>query len=162
MAQEKIDFERFLEGIDIDDREYIKQLNEHMLNDGCKATYEAKKSGLLGIYKHSKTKKSVINVLLKKQGLLVRIYAENNRAYPEFLETLTDEMVLEIEKTGDCGRLYNNSCSMKCTGYDFVIKGKRYQKCRYGCFTFLVTDDSKPYIRAFAENELKERNTLSS
>ena len=157
MAQEKISYEQFLEAVDTGQFAFVQDLHNYMLDNGCKATYEEKKTGLLGAYKHTKTKKSVINVLLKKQGLLVRIYGENTGGYPDFLNTLPDEMVKSIEKAGECKRLVHNTCSPKCTGYDFTIKDEHFQKCKYNCFEFLVTKESEAFIKVFVENEIKER-----
>ena len=157
MAQEKISYEHFLISTDEDHHAFVQDLHEFMLENGCKATFEAKKTGLLGSYKHTKTKRSVINLLLKKHGLLVRIYGENIGEYPDFLNTLPQEMVKSIEKAGACGRLVNNTCSPKCMGYDFTIGGEHFQKCRYNCFEFLVTEGSSSYIKTFVENEMRKR-----
>ena len=67
------------------------------------------------------------------------------------------EMVESIEGASICKRLAYNTCSPKCTGYDVVIGGQHFQKCRYGGFEFLVTEESGPFIRAFVEHELEER-----
>jgi len=157
MAQEKLDFEQFLQSVDASCRAFAQDLHGYLYENGCKATFEEKKTGLLGSYKHAKTKKSVINLLLKKRGLLVRIYGENIGGYPKFLDTLPAEMVQSIDGAGECKRLVQNTCSTKCMGYDFTVGKKRFQKCRYGGFEFLVTDASGPYIRAFVENEMRER-----
>jgi len=158
MAQNKISYEQFLEATDAGYHAFVDNLHNHLLDNGCKATFEEKKTGLLGSYKHTKTKKSVINLLLKKRGLIVRIYGENIGKYPDFLDTLTEEMVTSIESAGVCKRLVQNTCSPKCAGYDFTIGSKRYQKCRYSCFEFLVTDESSPCIMSFVENEIRERS----
>jgi len=157
MSAEKISYEQFLEPVELNRRDFVQNLHNYMLDNGCKATFESKKTGLLGSYKHTKTKKSVINLLLKKHGLLVRIYGENIGNYPDFLNTLPKEMVQEIDTAGICRRIAHGTCSPKCSGYDFVIKDNHFQKCRYSCFEFLVTDTSSAFISAFIENELKER-----
>ena len=157
MAQEKLSYEQFKAAVDPGNQAYLQDLHNYLLDNGCKATFEEKKTGLLGSYKHTKTKKSVINVLQKKQGLLVRIYGENTGKYADFLNTLPDEMVQSIDGSGDCKRLVHNTCSPKCTGYDVTIKGERYQKCRYNAFEFLVTGESGPIIKSFVEHEVNER-----
>jgi len=158
MAQEKLSFEQFLESVDANNHIFVQDLHNYMLDNGCKATFEEKKTSLLASYKHTKTKKSVINVLIKKHGVLVRIYGENTSKYPDFLNTLPDEMVQAIGSAGDCKRLTHGTCSPKCNGYDVTIRGERFQKCRYNAFEFLVTNESIPFIKAFIENELKERS----
>ena len=96
MPQEKLSFEQFLEAIGTAHRAYVQDLHDYMTGSGCKATFEEKKTGLLGSYKHTKTKKSVINLLAKSRGLLVRIYGEHSGSYNDFLNTLPDEMVQAI------------------------------------------------------------------
>ena len=157
MAQKKLSYDQFVEAVNPTNHPFVQALNSYLQDNGCKATYEAKKTGLLGSYKHTKTKKSIINLLQKDRGLLVRIYGENSGKYLDFLNTLPDAMVQEIDSAGDCGRLVSNTCSPKCSGYDVVIKDKRYQKCRYSGFEFLVTDETGPYIRSFVEHEVNGR-----
>ena len=155
MAEAKLSYEQFLEAVDAENRAYMQELHDYMLSNGCKVTFEEKKTSLLGSYKYAK--KSAINVLQKKQGLVVRIYGENIGEYLDFLNTLPQEMVQAIEGAGKCKRLADNTCNPKCIGYDFTIGSEHFQKCRYNCFEFLVTEESGPYIRAFVENEIKAR-----
>jgi len=152
----KIDFEQFLAATeDTETAAYAQDLHDYMLKNGCKPTFEEKKTGLLGSYKFNK--KSVINVLLKKKGLVVRIYGENIGTYSDFLNRLTEEMVQSVKGAGICKRLVSNTCSPKCAGYDFTIDGEHFQKCRYNCFEFLVTKQSGSCIRTFVENEMTAR-----
>ena len=157
MAQEKLSYEQFKEAVDPGNQAYLQDLHNYLLDNGCKATFEEKKTGLLGSYKHTKTKKSVVNLLQKKQGLLVRIYGENTGQYADFLNTLPEEMVQAINKAGECKRITQNTCSTKCIGYDVTIRGERYQKCKYNAFEFLVTDGSSAAVRSFVENEINGR-----
>ena len=157
MAQEKLSFEQFLGEVDVNDKVFVQDLHNYLLDSGCKAAFEEKKTGLFGSYKHTKSKKSIINLLLKKRGLLVRIYGENANKYLDFLNTMPDEMVQAIEKASECKRLVYNTCSPKCSGYDVTIGGERFQKCRYGGFEFPLTKKNNPYIKSFVENEIRER-----
>ena len=160
MAQEKLSFEQFLEAVDSGSKVFTLDLHNYLLDNGCKATFEEKKTGLLGSYKHTKSKKTVINILVKKRGLLVRIYGENANKYLDFLNTLPEEMVQSIAGASECKRLVYNTCSPKCSGYDVTIRSERFQKCRYSGFEFLVTDVSDRYIKTFVENEMKERKAV--
>jgi len=146
MSQSKLTFDDFITNLNTTNLAFVLGLNEFMINHGCKATFEEKKTSILASYKHTKTKKSVINLLIKKQGLLVRIYGENISTYHDFLQTIPAEMVQAIDASGICKRLVSNGCSPKCIGYDFTIEGTHYQKCRYNCFEFLVTEESASYI----------------
>jgi len=157
MAQEKITFEQFIEAVDADNKPFVQDLHKYLLDNGCQVTFEEKKNGYLASYKYGKPLKAVLNFIFRKQGMLTRIYGERISEYRDFLNTLPPEMVQHFEKAGDCGRLVNNTCSMKCTGYDFIIGDLHFQKCRYNCFEFLMTEESNPYIKTFVEHELKER-----
>ena len=157
MAQEKLSFEQFLEATDPGYHSFIQDLHSYLTDNGCKITIEEKKSGPFASYKHTKSKKSIVNLLSRKKGMLVRIYGENANNYLDFLNTLPKEMVQSIESAPICKRLVHNTCSPKCSGYDVIIGGKRFQKCRYGGFEFLITDGNSPYIKSFVENEVQER-----
>jgi hypothetical protein len=164
MAQVILSFEDFIRVLNAKSYssylDFVQGLHDYMLNNGCKATFEEKKTGLFGSYRHIKSKKSVSNLFLKKQGLFVRIYGENIDKYLDFLNSLPIEMVQSIDDSHICKRLVNNTCSPKCTGYDFTIGNKHFQKCRYGCFEFIVTNKSKKYIKSFVENETNARITI--
>jgi hypothetical protein len=157
MPQEKLGFEQFLEAVDTNYKPFIQGLHDYLITNACKATFEEKKSGFFASYKHTKSKKAIVNFLFRKKGMLIRIYGENIGQYHDFLNTLPKDMAQEIEGASVCKRLVHNTCSPKCSGYDFTIGSERYQKCRYNCFEFLVTEESNPFIKAFIENEIKER-----
>ena len=157
MAQEKITFEQFFEAVDNDNKPFVHELHSYLLGKGCKVTFEEKKSGFLASYKHGKPPRAVLNFVFRKQGMLTRIYGERISGYPDFLNALPPEMIKSIGNAGDCKRLINNTCSPKCTGYDFIIGGTHFQKCRYNCFEFLMTDESRPYIKSFVEHEIAGR-----
>ena len=153
----KITFDQFFEAVSTDNKAFVKQLHEYLLEIGCKVTFEEKKSGFLASYKYGKPPKAVMNFVFRKDGMITRIYGEEISGYSEFLNTLPHEMVQHIQGAGVCNRIVNNTCSPKCNGYDFEIAGVRYQKCRYNCFEFLMTEESKPYIMAFVQHELAGR-----
>ena len=162
MAKEKYNIEQFIEVVDANYQPFVQDLHNYLTDIGCKVTIEEKKSGFFASYKHAKLKKSIVNLLFRKAGLLVRIYGENAYKYSDFMNTLPEEMLQSIEEATVCKRLINpDDCSPTCPkGYDFVIGSKRFQICRYGGFQFLVTNKNKPYIKSFIENELKERTAV--
>ena len=160
MAKEKISFEQFMETVDLENKPFVQNLHDYLLGSGCKVTFEEKKSGFLASYKIGKPQRALLNFIFRKNGMLTRIYGERISGYPDFLNSLPAEMVKSIHDSGICKRLVYNTCNPKCTGYDFRIGGEHYQKCRYNCFEFLMTDESKPYIKSFIEHELKERTTV--
>jgi len=154
---DKITYEQFFQALDADNQLFVQDLHKYLLDNGCKVTFEDKKSGYMASYKLGKPPRAFLNLLLRKNGLKSRIYGENIGGYPDFLNTLPPEMVQHIEKAGACGRLVDNTCSPKCTGYDFIIGEAHFQKCRYNCFEFLMTKISRPFIKTFLDNELTQR-----
>ena len=157
MAKEKIIFEQFLETVDADNKPFVQEVHNYLLDSGCKVAFEEKKNGFLASYKYGKPPRALLNFIFRKHGMLTRVYGEHTGQYSDFLNTLPAEMVRSIEGAGDCKRLVNNTCSPKCTGYDFKIGSEHFQKCRYNCFEFLMTHDSNPYIKSFIEHELNVR-----
>jgi len=159
MAQEKITFEQFIESVDAGHKPFVQEIHNYFVSIGCKIAFEKKANGYLASYKHGKPPKAVMNFIFRKQGMLARIYGERISSYPDFLNALPSEMINSIENAGTCKRLTENTCSTKCMGYDFTIGDAHFQKCRYNCFEFLLTDESKPYIKSFVEHELAGRNS---
>ena len=157
MSKEKVTFDQFFATVAPEHQAFVQSLHDNLLEIGCKATFEEKKSGFLASYKYGKPPKALINFIFRKHGMLVRIYGEHNAEYLAFLNTLPAEMVASIDRSGACKRIVENTCSPRCTGYDFVIGDTRFQKCRYNCFEFLVAEESKPYIKSFIQHELHER-----
>ena len=162
MAQAKINFEQFIEAVDEDNKSFVEDLHAYMLEKGCKVAFEEKKSGYLASYKHGKPPKAVMNFLFRKQGMLTRIYGEHISSYPDFLNSLPSEMVTSVEKAGTCKRITQGTCSPKCIGYDFMIGQSHFQKCRYSCFEFLMTNEINPFIKEFVEHEIANRTTPPS
>jgi hypothetical protein len=159
MAQPKISFEQFIEAVDTDNKPFVQDLHSYLMDNGCKATFEEKKSGYLASYKYGKPQRAVANLLFRKAGMLTRIYGERIGNYPDFLNTLPGVMVESIKDASICKKLVLNECSPKCGGYDFSIGSEHFQKCRYSCFEFIMTSESNPYIKSFVEHELTERMT---
>ena len=160
MAQAKISFEQFIEAVDMDNKLFVQDLHNYLLDNGCKATFEEKKSGFLASYKFGKPQRALMNFIFRKKGMLTRIYGERISGYPDFLNALPTEMVKSIKSAGICKKLVNKTCSPKCVGYSFTIGNEHFQKCRYSCFEFLMTSKSNPYIKSFVKHELTERMTV--
>ena len=152
-------FEDFLAGVDKDYRNFVTNVHEALLRDSYNIKIESKASGMFVSYSHPKTKRSILNFLFRKSGLLVRIYADYSSGYTDLLNRLPEKMEKEIAKATLCKRLVNpGECNPKCIkGYDFFIREKRYQKCRYNCFEFAVNNESLPVLADFIESERKER-----
>ncbi len=145
-------FNDFLNEVEQAHKNFAEELHDIFLRVGCKVKIEKKAAGFFVAFSNPETKRSVSNFYFRKNGLHVRLY-------PEFYSSkiiLTDYMVSEIDKAANCTRLRNTAeCNPKCImGYDFELRGKHYQKCRYCSFQFLVTDESKPVIMKWVVDEL--------
>ena len=157
MAQARINFEQFLEAVDMGNRPFVEEMHVYLLEKGCKVTFEEKKSGFIASYKFGKPPRALMNFLFKKQGMFARIYGERISDYPDFLNSLPSDMVASVEKAGTCKRITQGTCNPKCIGYDFMIGESHFQKCRYSCFEFLINSEGNPYIKEFVEREIGER-----
>ena len=159
MAKETFTFDQFLNAVDANYRPFVQDLHDFLRENGCKISVEEKKSGFFASCKDPKTKRSMINLLFRKVGLLIRIYGENAHTYQHFLATLPPDMIQSIENANPCKRLINpEDCSPTCPkGYDFKIGTKRHQICRYGAFEFPIIPTAMPYIKSFVEYEVQAR-----
>ena len=154
-----IPFENFLSEVSPDYKSFAEEINSSLLANGCQSKIEQKASGYFVSYTCSKTKRSLLNFLFRKSGLIARIYGENCKSYSEFLNSIPSTMEKEISKATDCKRLIDPSkCNQKCTmGYEFKVGNNHYQKCKNSCFMFLITPESMPIVGNFIKYELKAR-----
>jgi len=155
MEKQVFQFENFLADVPPDCKEFAAKIHESLLGDGYKCKIESKASGFFVSYSHPQTRRSLLNFLFRKQGLLLRLYADHAGQYADFLNGLPEEMEREIKKAPVCKRLLNPAdCNPKCVaGYDFFVGENHYQKCRYGCFQFAVNARSIPVLTEFVELE---------
>lgn len=153
--KQKLSYEDFISCIEGSNKDFVNELHNYLTENGCKIEVKEAKSGHMVSYIYNK--KTVINYVFRKSGLIVRIYANHVNEYMEFLETLPECMTVAIQKAPVCRRLINpNDCNSKCAmGYDFNLKGERYKKCRISAFMFVINDISAPFIKTFITNELK-------
>jgi hypothetical protein len=159
MANEKYQFEDFLDEVHQEKRMAVINIHESMTGSGYKDKVEKKASGFLVSYKHPKTKRSILNLFFRKDGLQARIYAENHKQYANFIDNLPEEMEAQVAKATNCKQFMTPpGCSDSCSaGYDILIRGNRYQKCRYSCFHFKANTKSLPVITEFIELEKASR-----
>ena len=159
MEKREYRFEDFLLDVHPAYQAFVKQTHDALLRVGYRIKIEMAKNGFLVSYAHAKTKRAIANFVFRKSGLVVRIYGEHVNRYLDFMETLPDAMAKAIDKAPMCRRFANpTACNARCPmGYDFIMKGKHHQKCRYSGFMFPVNDESIPFIETFLESEAKER-----
>jgi hypothetical protein len=159
MVKAEYVFEDFLESVDKDFKDFVGKVHGALLKNDYKPKIESKASGLFISYAHPKTKRSILNFLFRKKGLLVRIYGDNCNKYEDLINRLPENMVKQIDKAGVCKRLVDpQACNSKCAlGYGFYIGEKRYQKCRNSSFYFDVDVESAPFLLRMIEGEIAGR-----
>lgn len=152
---EKYTFQDFLDSVDGENQKFVRDMHDELMKYGCKINVKLAKSGYMVSY--SLNKKAIANYVFRKKGLIARIYAGHIAQYTDILDTLPDEMVGSIQKAPICKRLVDpDACNQKCSmGYDFILKGKRLQRCRNGAFMFLLNEESRPFVKALLLNEVK-------
>lgn len=144
-------FEDFLQDVRPAYQAFAAGIHEQLTQQGCKVKIESKASGFLVSYAHPKTKRSLLNFVFRKKGLVVRLYPGDLNRCAALLDRLPESMEKEIAKAPDCKRMIDPAdCNSRCPmGYAVCVRGKEYKKCRYSCFLFTVTDESAPFIRDF-------------
>jgi hypothetical protein len=110
-------------------------------------------------YTHAKTKRGLVSFTVSGNVLNVHIYADRVSRYINDLLPLPDVMLKSMKKGRKCDNLVNpGSCYPECIkGYDLVIDGERYQKCRYMNFKFVVNDDTRAHIEKMILKEMSFR-----
>lgn len=160
MPDQALSYEGFIETVDPRYQPFARELHAHLLDCGCKLKLQtAKSGGYIVSYQHGKSKRVLLNFVFRKSGLVARIYGDHTQQYADFLNSLPEQMVKAIEKSGSECKLCNARCPK---GYVFSIQDKSYSKCRYNCFMFPVDEDSIPYIEAFIKNEMVERDNCAA
>jgi len=152
-------YEDLVQAVVPDSREFVQQAHEFLLQNNCKLAVKAAASGPMASYSHMPDKRVIANFVLRKTGLMVRIYGDNFIQYPDFLQTLPPGMVKAIGKAPECKRLNGTGeCNSRCgMGYDFFIGDTQYKKCRYNCFLFPASVENMPFITEFLVLEIKAR-----
>jgi len=143
-----ITIDDFIKTVEPAHQAFVAEAHGALTAGGFKLKIEDKATGLFASYSHPKTKRSALNFFFRKKGLFARLYPDKISDYDGLLNSLTEAMIKELDKAAPCKRLINpDDCNPKCiTGYDFTIGGKRFIKCRYMCFQFLVTEESKSIL----------------
>ena len=151
-------FEDFIISVAPQYQGFARSINDYMLQNGCALKITTAKNGYVVSYQHTARKRVVMNFVFRKKGLVARIYGDHVGDYPDFLEALPDSMRNSISEAPSCKRFNDPpKCNSKCVGYVFSLGNAQYQKCRYSCFMFDVSDESIPFITAHIEKELAAR-----
>ena len=128
----KYTIDDFIKAVEPAHQAFAKSTHEVLTTGGYKMKMESKASGLFVSYSHPKTKRSLLNFVFRKIGLLARLYPDN--ASTRFsMDNLPASMEEELVKAPDC-----KMCSEKCTkGNKFLLRGQAYDKCRYNNTIYL-------------------------
>ena len=159
MPKTTIPFCAFVEAAGAPHTDFINSLHEYMLENDCKTEIKEAASGYVVSYIHKPSKRTVANYVFRRQGLMIRIYADNVPAYMEMLANWPDAMKDAIKKAGICKRLFDpEACNARCLkGFDFILDGERQQPCRYVGFMFFLDDETKPHLKELIVQEMETR-----
>ncbi|MGN0280194.1 MAG: hypothetical protein ACI4C4_12660 [Lachnospiraceae bacterium] len=153
-----ITFDDFIKTVETDNQAFVADMHTLFMDNRCKLEIKEAKQGYVVTYAYVKDKKRIalMNYVFRKSGMLVRIYARHIGMYQSLLDSLPDGMKKDVIKAGDCKRLTGISeCSPTCTaGYDFMMDGVNYKKCKNSAFFWKVEPKSMEYIKKMLENEL--------
>ena len=155
MLVENIKFDEFVLTVPEEHKVFITDLHNKLMNEGCRIQIKTAKSGCLVSYKFNK--KTLANYVFRESGLIARLYVRNINSYMDFLDSLPETMQTEIKNSSQCKRLIDpESCNSKCSmGYDFLMNGERFQKCKNDAFMFNISADNYSYIEDFLLKEIE-------
>ena len=152
-------FEDFLRNVPEEHKGFVSELHERLTGQGCAAVIKEAKSGYTVSYQWDK--KTVMNWVFRKAGILARIYGDHVPKYEEVIAALPVDMQEQMTASRDCKRLLDPAaCSDTCVkGFVYNLNGNTYKKCRNGGMFFLLTGETGGYIQRLAEAEVAARKS---
>ena len=153
-------FADFFTAVDDTHKDFVDTAHKMVLQEGYKVKKVAPtKTYLFSVaYAHPKTRRGIINFMLRKKGLRTIISVRNCDKLSDTFLTLPPKMIEQLDKTNACINMETpGKCMAKCSGYDFYIGETHYQKCKFGCFQFDVDEESIPFLLELLKRELEER-----
>ncbi len=152
-----IDFNNFLQDVPEEHRTFVSALHKRLLEQGCRAIFKEAKSGYTVSYQWNK--KTMMNWVFRKTGMLARIYGDNARQYEAEFAALPVDMQKKMTISRDCKRLLDPAaCSDTCVmGFVYDLNGNTYKKCRNDGMFFLLTDKTAPHIQNLVCAEVASR-----
>lgn len=160
MAKDKVSFEEFLSTVAPEHQAFVEELNHKLIEQGCDLVIKEAKSGYAVSYQLAK--KTVMNWVFRKSGVLARIYGDNASQYEDIITTLPAEMKNKMTASRDCKRLIDpDACSVTCVkGFVYDLNGEIQKKCRNDGMFFLLTNETAEHISALVCAEVAVRNPV--
>jgi len=161
MAKEKASFNDFLSGVAPEHQEFVEELNNRLIEQGCDLVIKEAKSGYVATYQINK--KTVMNWVFRKSGILARIYGDNAGKYEDVIASLPVDMQKKMTASRDCKRLIDpNACSDTCVkGFIYTLNGNIHKKCRNDGMFFPLTPETAEHIAALVCAEVAVRKSVS-
>lgn len=150
-------FEDFFNTVDSCNQPFVLEINDYLLENGCKCEIKSAKSGYVVSYILLKTKRTLATFVCRKSGMKLRMYLEHIAQYEAILNSFPDAMKKEIRKASDCKRLINpDDCNPRCImGYDFNMDDEHFQKCRNMAFLSTLSAENNPFIYSILKKEVE-------
>ena len=161
MAKEKASFEEFVLKVAPEHQTFIRKLNDKLIEQGCDLVIKEAKSGYTASYQLEK--KTVMNWVFRKAGVLARIYGDHVGRYEDIITSLPAGMQKKMTASRDCKKFIDpNECSDTCVkGFVYTLNGDTHKKCRYDGMFFLLTDETAEHIAGLVCAEVGERTSVS-
>ena len=161
MAKEKGSFKEFLSAVAPEYQAFVEKLNNKLIEQGCDLVIKKAKSGYAASYQLEK--KTVMNWVFRKSGVLARIYGDNAGKYEEIIASLPAEMQKKMTTSRDCKRLIDpTACSDTCVkGFVYTLNGDTHKKCRNDGMFFLLTNETAEHIARLVCAEVTVRKSAS-
>ena len=164
MAKTKRTIEDFIETVEENYKDFVRELNEILLAEEYKLRIQMTKNNGLSIsYTKPKMKWRLLGLSIRDNQLTIHINAEHYKKYPELLNNMPQVVKDHLENVHDCLKIANpDKCWKACEpGYDFHVGDKSYQACRYDCFKTKINKENIPFFLELIECEIRERMVAS-
>lgn len=161
MVKEKVSFKEFQSAVAPEHQAFVDELNNKLIELGCNLVIKEAKSGYTASYQLEK--KTVMNWVFRKSGILARIYGDNAGKYEDVIASLPADMQKKMTASRDCKRLIDpNACSDTCVkGFVYDLDGGTYKKCRNDGMFFLLTNETAEHIAELICAEVTVRQSVS-
>lgn len=159
MAKVKTSFEEFLSAVVPEYQVVVEELNNKLIELGCDLIIKEAKSDYVASYQLGK--RTVMNWVFRRSGILARIYGDNASKYENTISSLPVDMQRKMTTSRDCKRLIDpNACSSTCVkGIVYALNGDTYKKCRNDGMLFLLTNETAEHIAQLVCAEVTVRKS---